>query len=440
MISIAAQAVEYAQRAGADEAEAYCVTDRSVSINTKLDHIEYARESFASGIGIRAIVSGAVGFSSVNHEDDVLRASELAVTSARASQPDPDWSALPAPGYCQPVQGVFDPALAEIELSRCVELAVDMVRGVRSIGAIPTSGGLSISTSTCRILNTNGIEHTEQGTMMHLFIECTMKEGGAISTAHEFGISRSFDVDAFEIGRDAARLARESMHGTAMETTRIPVLLGPIAIADILEYTFIPSLNADNVQKGRSMLSEIGAEVAPDELTILDDGLRTGGIGTAESDDEGTPSQKTMLIEDGVLKGHLHDAYTAGKASPDITSTGNATRAGYGTTPSVDVRNLVLNYQHPANDVIAETDRGVLVHSVIGAHTANHYSGDFSVEARNSFLIKNGEAKQPIKSIMIAGNVFDLLKNIDCVGADVRAVGDIVVPTVRVSDMQVIGS
>ena len=440
MISIAAQAVEYAQRSGADEAEAYCVTDRSVSINTKLDHIEYAKESFASGIGIRAIVSGAVGFSSVNHEDDVLRASKLAVTSARASQPDPDWSMLPAPGPYQPVQGVFDPALAEIELSRCVELAVDLVRGVRSVGAIPTSGGLSISTSTCHILNTNGIEHTEQGTMMHLFIECTMKDGAAISTAHEFGISRSFDVDAFEIGRGAARLARESMHGTAMETTRIPVLLGPIAIADLLEYAFIPSLDADNVQKGRSMLSEVGATVASDELTLLDDGLLTGGIGTAESDDEGTPSQNTMLIEDGVLKGHLHDAYTAGKASPDITSTGNATRSGYGTTPSVDVRNLVLNYQRPASDVIAETDRGVLVHSVIGAHTANHYSGDFSVEARNSFLIKNGEVKQPIKSIMIAGNMFDLLKNIDCVGSDVRVVGDIVVPTVRVSDMQVIGS
>ncbi len=435
MISIAAQAVEYAQRAGADEAEAYCIADRSVSINTKLDHIEYARESFASGIGIRAIVSGAVGFSSVNHEDDVKRASELAATSARASQPDPDWRALPAPGSYQPVQGVFDRALAEIELSECVELAVDMIRGVRSMGAIPTSGGLSISTATCHILNTNGIEHTEHGTLMHLFIECTMKDGAAISTAHEFGISRSFDIDAFEIGRAAARLARESLHGTAIETTRIPVLLGPLAISDILEYAFIPSLDADNVQKGRSMLSEIGAQVAPDELTILDDGLRTGGIGTAESDDEGTPSQKTVIIEDGVLKGHLHDTYTAGKAG--IASTGNATRSGYGTTPSIDVRNLVLTY--PASDVIAETENGVLVHSVIGAHTANHYSGDFSVEARNSFLIKNGEVKQPIKSIMIAGNVFDLLKNIDGAGTDVRAVGDIVVPTVRVSDMQVIG-
>jgi len=437
MISIAAQAVEYAQRAGADEAEAYCIEDRSVSINTKLDHIEYARESFASGIGIRAIVSGAVGFSSVNHEDDVRRASELAVTSARASQPDPDWRTLPAPGSCQSVQGVFDRALAEIELSRCVELAVDMVRGVRSIGAIPTSGGLSISTSTCHILNTNGIEHTEKGTMMHLFIECTMKDRGAISTAHEFGISRSFDVDAFEIGRSAARLARESMHGTAIETARIPVLLGPIAIADILEYAFIPSLDADNVQKGRSMLSEIGIEVASDELTILDDGLRTGGIGTAESDDEGTPSQKTVIIEDGVLKGHLHDAYTAGKAG--IASTGNATRSGYGTTPSVDVRNLVLNYQRPASDVIAETDSGVLVHSVIGAHTANPYSGDFSIEARNSFMVENGEVKQPIKSLMIAGNIFDMLKNIDGSGADPRAVGGIVVPTLRVPDMQVIG-
>lgn len=435
MISAASQAIEYACRAGADEAEAYCITDRSVSINTKLEHIEYAMEAFIRGIGIRTIVSGAVGFSSTNNENEIGHASELAVASARASQPDPDWSGLPSRNSYQTVHGVFDPGLAEIELSECVELAVDMVRGVTSMGAIPTSGGLSISTCTCHILNTSGIEHTEHGTSVHAFIECIVKEGAGISTAYEFDISRNLDIDTFKIGKQAAELAKRSLHGTSMETTRTAVLLSPLAIADILEYAFTPSLSADNVQKGRSMLSEIGAKIASDELDILDDGLRTGGIGTTQADDEGTPSRKTVIIKDGILQGYMHDSYTAGKAG--LASTGNAVRSGYSTTPSIDVRNLVLEY--PSSDVIAETDNGVAVHSVIGAHTANQYSGDFSVEARNSFLIENGEIKRPIKSLMIAGNVFDLLKNIDGAGTDIRAVGGIVVPTLRVSGMQVVG-
>ncbi len=435
MISEASRAIEYARRAGADEAEAYCITDRSISINIKLDHIGYARESFVRGIGIRAIVSGAVGFSSTNQKTSLKEASELAVRSARVSQPDPDWRSLPHRDRYPQIHGVFDSRLAEIEQSECVERAVEMIRGAASMGVTPTSGSLTTSTFTEYILNTNEIEHTEKGTSITAVIECIVKDGASISTAYEFDISRSLEIDTYEIGRRAGELAKRSLHGGKMQTTRTAVLLSPLAIADILEYAFIPSLSADNVQKGRSMLPLIGAKIAPDELNLFDDGLRARGIGTSQADDEGTPSQKTVIIKDGIMEGHLYDAYTAGKAG--LTSTGNAMRSGYAATPSIDVRNLVLEY--PPSDVIAETQNGVLVHSVIGAHTANPYSGDFSVEARNSFLIENGEVKKPIKSLMIAGNVFDLLKNIDGAGTDVRAVGDIVVPTVRVSDMQVVG-
>ncbi|MEA1864718.1 MAG: TldD/PmbA family protein [Euryarchaeota archaeon] len=437
MIFAASRALECAYRAGADEVEVYCTTDRSVSINTKLEQIEYASESLTRGIGIRAIVAGAVGFSSTNDEKTIEHASELAVTSARASQPDQDWSSLPTRSTYPAVHGVFDSAIAGIELSRCVELAVEMIRGVTSTGATPTSGGLAVSTGTSHIRNTNGIEHTEEGTSISAFIECIVKGGAGIATAYDFDVSRSLDIDAFEVGRRAGELAKQSLHGGSIEPKKMTVLFGPLAIADILEYTFIPSLSADNVQKGRSMLSEVGAVVGAGELNITDDGLRRCGIGTAQSDDEGTPSQKTTILKDGILEGHLYDAYTAGKADADAVSTGNAVRSGYGATPTIGVRNLVLEY--PASDVVAETTSGVLIHSVIGAHTANQYSGDFSIEARNSFLVENGAVTKPIKSIMIAGNIFDLLKKIDGAGTDVRAVGEIIVPTLRISDVQVIG-
>ena len=89
--------------------------------------------------------------------------------------------------------------------------------------------------------------------------------------------------------------------------------------------------------------------------------------------------------------------------------------------------------------MIGETKDGVIVNTVIGAHTANPISGDFSVEARNSFLVKDGEIVSPIRSLMISGNIFELLRNIDGVGKDVRNVGNVITPTVRISKMRVIG-
>jgi PmbA protein len=95
--------------------------------------------------------------------------------------------------------------------------------------------------------------------------------------------------------------------------------------------------------------------------------------------------------------------------------------------------------EHPSFDVVAETQDGVIVNTVIGAHTANPISGDFSVEARNSFLVKNGEITSPIKSMMLSGNIFELLMNIDGIGKDVRKVGNVITPTVRVAKMKVVG-
>lgn len=140
-------------------------------------------------------------------------------------------------------------------------------------------------------------------------------------------------------------------------------------------------------------------------------------------------------MKNGELSSFLYDCYAAGKEKKE--STGNAVRASFTSTPSIGTRNLII--EHPVFDIIDETKDGVIVNTVIGAHTANPISGDFSVEARNSFLIKNGEISSPIKSMMISGNIFDVLKNIDGMGKDTRKVGNVITPTVRVSKMRIVG-
>jgi len=151
-------------------------------------------------------------------------------------------------------------------------------------------------------------------------------------------------------------------------------------------------------------------------------------------DGEGVPSQRTILIDKGILKGYLYDSYTAGKEG--LASTGNAVRSGYTGVPGVGIRNLIVSSSKP-QDLLAET-KGILVGGLIGAHTANPISGDFSVEAKNAFLIGHGEVARPIRSLMLAGNFFELLKDIE-IGRDVRAVGSTVTPTVKVR-MKVVGS
>jgi PmbA protein len=431
------KALEIAKKEGADEVEIYCSKGRSISIDIHRDVIDLARESLVSGIGIRAIVNGAVGFSSTNDVNRIKEASLLAVRSARVRGSDPEWSGLPGKSEPAKVKGIFDRKIKDIQIEACIDHAFEMIQGSKSISsAVPTSGHFVCADSTKFILNSNGIEIEEEDTAVQASMDVITKDA-PISTASEFDMSRKLDVDFYRIGELAASLAERSRNGISTQTRDCAVLLEPMAIADILENTLITSVDADNVQKGRSsLISKIGTSIAAEDISIIDDGTFAGGIGTSSCDEEGTPSKITPIIKDGILSSFIYDSYTAGKEKRE--STGNAVRGSYTSTPSIGIRNLII--EHPSFDVIEQTQDGVIVNSVIGAHTANPISGDFSVEARNSFEIKDGQIASPIKSMMISGNIFELLKSIDGMGKDVRKVGGVITPTVRVAKMKVIGT
>jgi PmbA protein len=268
---------------------------------------------------------------------------------------------------------------------------------------------------------------------MHASMDAIARRDG-VATGSEFHNSRTFYGDLQTVGRSAAEMARDSLGGVAAESGTFDVLLRPLAFTELLEYAFVPSLYADNVQKGRSPLSgQVGEEIFP---RLAWRAASSGGRVSA-FDGEGVPSRRNVLAEEGRLAGFLYDSYTAGKAG--TVSTGNAVRSGYSDVPRVGIRNLIVSSPE-AFDLLGDlgVTKGILVNSFIGAHTANPISGDFSVEAKNAFYVAPGEAASPIRSMMLAGNIFQLLKDIE-VGKDVRAVGAVVTPTVKVS-MKVVSS
>ncbi|WP_292466480.1 TldD/PmbA family protein [Methanolobus sp.] len=436
MYELAEKALKAATKYGAKEAEVYIMESQKTSVNIQKDVIEGAKESITTGIGIRAVINGAIGFASTNMMSHIDEAAKNAVVSAKTQDSDTKWKALPSNQKYPDVSGIMDMQLQNMELDDCIGHTMEMIEGAKTIpGIIVTSGSFGRSHGKRIIMNTNGVEVSEEGTGVSGFVD-VITDSGETSTAYDFAISRKNDIDFNLIGKNAAELAKMSQDTISVEPHRTEVILHPFAFSDLVENAFIPSIDADNVQKGRSNL--IGRKdeiIANEKLSIYDDGLLEGGIETGIADDEGVASQKTTVIEKGTFISYLYDTYTAGK--DDVESTGNASRNSYLSTPSVGSRNFIIDF--PKCDVIADTDIGVYVNTVIGAHTANGISGDFSVEARNAFTIKDGKLDKPIKSLMISGNIFDMLKKINGAGTDVRKVGGTITPSIRVSDMSVIG-
>jgi len=440
LFASARQLLKLAERAGAEEAEIFGSVAKAVDVDLRKDQVEMASESYDCGLGLRAVVRGAVGFSSTSDFSKLEMVAESAVRAARARGSDDKWRSLPSPEKPGRPEEVFDPAIAKMGSEECLDLAATLLEGAGSIsGAEPVSGGVSAISGSELLINSNGLELDERGTIFTAYLETVAKgEDGTVATGYDFANSRTALFNLADVGRSAGDLARRSIGGVRGESGKAEILLGPIAFADILGNAFVPSIFGDNVQKGRSSLADrIGETVAEENFNIVDDGLFRGGMATSSFDGEGVPSQRTTLVERGVLRAYLYDSYSAGKEETATKSTGNADRPGYAGIPRVGTSNLIASSKDPQN-VLAETKRGYLVTGVIGAHTANPVSGDFSVEARNVFSIEDGEAARPIRSLMLAGNVFDLLGSIRA-GTDARMVGSVVVPTVKV-EMKVVGS
>jgi PmbA protein len=202
----------------------------------------------------------------------------------------------------------------------------------------------------------------------------------------------------------------------------------------------INAVKADFIQRGQSALkNKLGLQVAAETLTIIDDGLLDGGIRTWRFDGEGVPQQRTPIIEKGILRNYIYDHYTAKKDGKE--STGNASRAGYRSTPNVDVTNFhIISGDRTTDELVKESGNGLLVYYLQGAHSSNPASGEYSVVATPAWKIENGSISKATRGTMLAGSIFQVLKNVSALGCNERKLGQIVTPWILVENVKVIGN
>ena len=387
MHDVANQALDLALKY-TDQAEIYVEKEEGVNVDIKKDKVDFAKEAFTFGLGIRVILDGKMGFSYSTNLEKIEDTVKSAIFNAKSNEIDENFAFAPKSEY-PTVKGIFDPKIENLELEEMVSFGRIMLETVLDENCEPTSGGFQTGYSKFIIANSEGAISQDVSSIFSGYISVNVDDGGNVSTASEYDSSRHFEIDPVDIAKNACKIAKESRGGSSVETADFPVILDHHAASGLIA-TFSSALNADNVQRGRSVFADkMDKEVVANSLSIYDDGTLKGGLQSANSDGEGVASQRTPLIENGILKNFLYDIYTAKKGG--VEPTGNGMRSSYGDVPTVGLSNLILDFDDVKE--ISEIHNGVLITDVLGAHTANPISGDFSVEAMNAFKIENGEIK-----------------------------------------------
>jgi TldD protein len=256
-------------------------------------------------------------------------------------------------------------------------------------------------------------------------VTAIVEQGGRREQGSSGGGGRSdysFFLDdgrALGYAREAVRQALVNLDAIDAPAGMLPVVLGPGWPGILLHEAIGHGLEGDFNRKGTSAFAgRVGQQVASKLCTVVDDGTIAGRRGSLNIDDEGTPAQNTVLIENGILKGYMQDRMNAGLMG--VASTGNGRRESYAHLPMPRMTNTcMLAGKSDPEEIIRSVDRGLYAVN-FGGGQVDITSGKFVFSASEAYLIENGKVTTPVKGATLIGNGPDVLKQVSMVGNDLK--------------------
>jgi PmbA protein len=427
--------------------EAYGQEGKRTQVRARAGEIESLTFAESRGVGVRVVAGGRLGYAyAADPDEDAVRALvRIATEGSTFAEPD-EANALPAVQPSEPLPDIYRQEQAGLSTDRKVAMAAELERfavSVRPEVRKVESASYGDSLSRVVIASTKGGPVEYSRTDAWVVVSSLAERDGETQTGFSFDLAREMPALEWErAAAEAAERAARLLGGTKPRTRRVPVILDPVVAASFLGF-LSASVSAEAVQKGRSPLAGlVGQEVAAPTFTVIDDGRLVGGPAVAPFDDEGVATGRTVLVEDGILRGFLHNTYTATKARE--RSTGNAGRGSYRSVPGVSPSNLFVEPGPTSlEEILRRAGDGVYVQEVSGLHSgANPVSGQFSVGAVG-LLVKDGTLGEPLREMTIASTLLDVLKSVVSMGPDLRFFpggGGLGSPTILIGEMTVAGT
>jgi PmbA protein len=443
-LEIAVRAVEEAQKKGADLSESYVSHSKQLYIDVREGDVETVKVTDETGLAVRLIKDNKMGFvftTALNYES-IQQIIEQALHNAAKTSAD-EYNLLPGPSNEYPSLDIYDPRISEVSVEEKIEIAKEIERVGRAYDPrikVTESCTYQDAVYVSALANSRGIAVSYSGTLAGATSYFVAEENGESQTG--FGLEFGVTYDAVQpgkIGEEGAAKAVRMLGAKTMPTQKTVAVFDPYIVTNFLDI-LAPAVCADAVQKDKSLLAgKIGQKVASELITIVDDGRMAGGIMSSPFDGEGVKTCTTTVIRNGVLEHYLYNTYTAAKEG--CCSTGNGIRSSsYKGTPEVDTTNFYIEPGKASQaELIKDVNKGIYITEVMGMHTANPISGDFSVGV-SGLLIENGELTTPVRGVAIAGNILELFRSVDCVANDLRFFVGKGAPTIRVDSITVSGS
>ena len=449
--SLAADLVSQALKAGATDAEAVVSEGDEFSVDVRMGQVETLTESGSRALGLRVLFGKRSASTSTSDftADGIRQLVEGAVALAKITQED-EFTGLPEAVEFGSLPGdlhlYFDdvyslPAAERIELARQAESAA-----LAYDSRITNSNGASFNASTGRkvLANSRGFLGGYRTSYAGISVVPLAKdESGQMQRDFWYSSARRMaDLASPEsVGREAARRTLRRLGARRMPTQQISIVFAPETARTLIGSIF-EAASGDSIWRSASFLAgKLGESIAASDLTIIDDNTMllpngVGGFGTSPFDGEGLPSQRTVVVENGVLRNYLLNTYTARKLG--MKSTHNASR-GLAGTPGIGAGNLYLEPgQHAPAEIIAAIPKGLYVTSLMGFGT-NLVTGDYSRGA-TGLWIENGQLTHAVEEVTIAGNLADMLRNVTAIGNDLEFRSSVAAPTLRIDGMTLAGA
>ena len=373
------------------------------------------------GLGLRVLTGGRMGSASTQILDDAAVEQLAAGAFENAALVESEDKQFLFPGSAAyPEVDAFNPALEAISAAEKIDMAkrLEALTLAQDPRITQASGTVFYTGRATGMRNTLGLDLSARANLLGGAVEAVAREGEKVNTGFKvFYAARPEDFDLEAAAKAAASEAIAGLDGAPVPSGSCRALLRNDVARTLLE-TFSGMFSADSAQRGLSRLKgREGEIVAAECVTLVDDPHRAGSAASTPFDGEGVATRAKAVIEAGRLNTLLHNLKTAHKQG--VETTANAARSGYGGPVGIAPTNFYIRPSGiPFEEMLARTGEGLLITELQGMHAgANPITGDFSLAAKG-FRVTGGRLGGAVAQITVAGNIYDLLKDIEAVGAD----------------------
>jgi len=406
-------------RKAAKAAEVFQVAAEETSAQFETNRLKHIQSKQSTHLALRIIKNGRLGYATTTKLDDVKNLIDNAVETAQFGMPA-RFQLPPATPY--PSIDIFDPAVEATPIEAMNKLGQELIEIIiKHTPELLCEAMVSKDTISLELLNSSGGQASYKKSVFSVGIMGSLIRGTDMLFVGESQSSGNPISQPQDIARVVTRQLELARNPASVPTGQLPVIFTPRGAASALVPSLVMALNGKMVLQGASPIGQkLGKSVFDAKISLWDDPTLAYRPHSRPCDDEGVPSQRTPLIEEGRVANFLYDLQTAALAK--TRSTGNGNRNGGLPTPSPTTL-VIAPGKTSFDEMVSDIKEGLVIEQLMGAEQGNILGGDFSGNVLLGYKVESGKIAGRVKNTMVSGNVYQVLKQVAAIGSEPKWVG-----------------